>query len=118
MHSQDLLEDEKLKTDRAISGADEDYVPQPFPKHSFDPHVWMQVLATIDTSALSPSSQFCDDQGYDVVPIRMVTPIYLEETFDDEHVMDLRKIQDEVSLYDQSSSENGPDEDIVEKTLG
>ena len=72
MHSQDLLDEEKLKIDWAV--ADEDYVPQPFLEHSFDPHVWMQVLATIDTSALSPSTQFCDEQGYDVVPVRMVTP--------------------------------------------
>ena len=27
-----------------------------------------------------------------------MTPIYMEENFDDEHVMDLRNIQDEVSL--------------------
>ena len=85
LHSQDLLDEEKLKIDRAI--IDEDKVPQPFLKHSFDPHVWMQVLATIDTSPLSPSIQFCDDQGYDVVPVRMVTPIYLEEMLDDDYVM-------------------------------
>ena len=30
--------------------------------------------------------------------------------------MDLRKIQDEVSLHDQSSSENGPDEDSGENS--
>lgn len=41
-----LLEEEKLKTDQAI--VDEDYVPQPFLDHSFDPHVWMHDLATID----------------------------------------------------------------------
>lgn len=36
VHFQELLEEEKLKTNRAV---DDDYVLQPFPKHSFDPHV-------------------------------------------------------------------------------
>ena len=42
--SQDLLEEEKLKTTKHI--VDEDYVPRPLRYHSFDPHVWMHVLAT------------------------------------------------------------------------
>ena len=69
VHSQELLDEEKLKTDREI--IDKDYIPRPFPKHTFDPHMWMQVLATIATSDLSPSFQFCDKKGYDVIPLRM-----------------------------------------------
>ena len=45
---------------------------------------WMHLLATIDTCALPSSTHFCDEDGYDVVPIRVVTPVYtLEETLED-----------------------------------
>ncbi|WP_208972730.1 hypothetical protein, partial [Escherichia coli] len=35
-------------------------------------HSWMQVLATIDVSAMSNGIKFCDEFGYDVVPICMI----------------------------------------------
>ena len=35
---------------------------------------WMHLLATIDTCAISSPTQFCDEDGYDVVPIRVITP--------------------------------------------
>ena len=37
---------------------------------------WMHLLATIDTCAISLPTQLCDEDGYDVVPIRVVTPVY------------------------------------------
>ena len=37
---------------------------------------WMHLLATIDTCAISSPTQFCDEDGYDVVPIRVITPVY------------------------------------------
>ena len=33
---------------------------------------WMHILATIDTCALPSVTQFCDKDGYDIVPIRMI----------------------------------------------
>ena len=41
---------------------------------------WMHLLATIDTCAISSPTQFCDEDGYDVVPIRVITPVYTMET--------------------------------------
>ena len=41
---------------------------------------WMHILATIDTCALPSAISFCDEEGYDVVPIRVVTPVYTLET--------------------------------------
>ena len=111
VHSQNLLDEEKILTDKAV--VDEAYIPQPFPEDEIDPHLWIQVLATIDTSALEPGIQFCDEQGYDVIPIRMVTPIYLEEQGDDIQAEFLLRIQQEVSICDQASTrnENGDSKD-------
>ena len=48
----------------------------------------MHLLATIDTCAISSPTQFCDEDGYDVVPIRVVTPVYtMEETLIDEYTI-------------------------------
>ena len=102
VHSQNLLDEEKILTDKAV--VDEVYIPQPFPEDEIDPHLWIQVLATLDTSALEPGTQFCDEQGYDVIPIRMVTPIYLEEQGDDIQAEFLLRIQQEVSICDQAST--------------
>ena len=40
---------------------------------------WMHLLATIDTCALPSTICFCDEEGYDVVPIRVITPVYTME---------------------------------------
>ena len=44
---------------------------------------WMHLLATIDTCAISSPTQFCDEDGYDVVPIRVITPVYTMEAIRD-----------------------------------
>ena len=49
---------------------------------------WMHLLATIDTCAISSPTKFCDEDGYDVVPIRVVTPVYtVETTLEDSTIM-------------------------------
>ena len=41
-------------------------------------------MATIDTCALPSVTQFCDEDGYDIVPIRVVTLVYtIEPTCED-----------------------------------
>ena len=35
--------------------------------------MWIQVFLTIDAEALSKGTQFCDELGYDVKPILMVS---------------------------------------------
>ena len=46
---------------------DDAYVPQPTLVVAIDEHVWIQVLSTIDVSALSKGAQFCDDMGNDII---------------------------------------------------
>ena len=33
---------------------------------------WMHILATMNTCAIPTKTQFCDEDGYDIVPIRMI----------------------------------------------
>ena len=40
---------------------------------------WMHILATIDNCALPSATRFCDEDGYDIVPIRVITPVYTIE---------------------------------------
>ena len=52
---------------------DDAYMPQPTLVGAIEEHVWIQVLSTIDVSALSKGTQFCDELGYDVKPILMIS---------------------------------------------
>ncbi|MCO5590644.1 hypothetical protein L7F22_044617 [Adiantum nelumboides] len=69
---------EKLATD----------LPQTVPDDDESSQEWMHLLATIDTCAIPVETQFCDDKGYDIVPIRVATPMYeinsahAEDSFD------------------------------------
>ena len=54
---------------------DTSYVPKSFSEVEIDEHAWMQVLTTIDVSTMSKGTKFCDDMGYDTMPIRMVNVI-------------------------------------------
>ncbi|MCO5560559.1 hypothetical protein L7F22_014174 [Adiantum nelumboides] len=46
---------------------------------------WMHLLATIDTCAIPSQTHFCDEDGYDVMPIRVIIPVYtMEATLEDE----------------------------------
>ena len=51
---------------------DEAYMPQPTSTDRIDEHVWMQDLSTINVSALSRGTRFCNELGYDVEPILMI----------------------------------------------
>ena len=61
--------------DRSVT--DDAYVPLPFPEHLIDPQEWIHVLATLSTCALPKQTQFCDPDGYDIIPIRMIR-VYLD----------------------------------------
>ena len=54
----------------------DNFVPQVVPDDDEASQEWMHILATIDTCALPSVTHFCDEEGYDVVPIREITPIY------------------------------------------
>lgn len=54
---------------------DTSYVPKSFSKVEIDEHAWTRVLATIVVSAMSKGTKFCNDFGYNTMPIRMVNVI-------------------------------------------
>ena len=64
---------------------DEVYVPVPFPEDVIDAHEWMHILSTIDVCTIPRGTQFCDEDGYDIVPIRMINLAHygphMEEVF-------------------------------------
>ena len=55
---------------------DEAYVPE----HMFEPNEWNQILATLDVcvNEVTPT-KFCDENGYDIVPYFMLSPILESE---------------------------------------
>ena len=83
---------------------DEAYMPQPTSIDKIEEHVWMQVLSTIDVSALSRGTRFCNELGYDIEPILMIT---VKRDANDE-IEPLYWAKDEISIRDISStSETG-----------
>ena len=80
---------------------DDAYVPQPTSTIAIDEHVWIQVLSTIDVSALSKGTQFCDELGYDVQPVLMISISHDKK----ENIEPMCWIKDEVSIRDVSSAE-------------
>ena len=54
---------------------DKAYVPIPYPEEKFEPVEWPHCLATLDVCTLNHGTKFCDEDGYDIIPIRMVAVI-------------------------------------------
>ena len=79
---------------------DEAYMPQPNSIDKIEEHVWMQVLSTIDVSALSKGTHFCNELGYDIEPILMIT--VKRDTND--QIEPLYWAKDEISIRDISSA--------------
>ena len=61
------LKPEDVVINRSVT--DEAYAPLPFPEHLIDPQEWIHVLATLSTCDLPKQTQFCDPDGYDIIPI-------------------------------------------------
>ena len=71
--TQELLdEDERMMDNITKQG---EYIPIPFPEDDIDPYEWLHTLSTIDVCALPPQTQFCDERGYEIVPIRVITVV-------------------------------------------
>ena len=77
---------------------DEAYMPQQISNDKIEEHVWMQVLSTIDVSALSRGTCFCNELGYDIEPILMIT---VKRDANDE-IEPLYWAKDEISIRDIS----------------
>ena len=52
-----------------------DFVAISYPKKNFEPIEWSHCLATIDVCTINHGIKFCDDEGYDIIPIQMVVVI-------------------------------------------
>ena len=82
-HTDEQLARCAKEMDRLIM--DEAYVLVPFPEDVIDAHEWMHILSTIDVCTIPRGTQFCDEDGYDIVPIRMVNLAHygphMEEVF-------------------------------------
>ena len=85
--------------DRVVQ--DEAYIPLPFPKHLVDDHEWMQILATVDICTIPRSTQFCDENGNDIVPICMVNRIQAQSQIEDSRCVEHAITISEVSVADK-----------------
>ena len=79
---------------------EEAYMPQPISTNKIEEHVWMQVLSTIDVSALSKGTRFCNELGYDIEPILMIA---VKRDANDE-IEPLYWAKDGISIRDISSA--------------
>ena len=55
------------------------YVQVPYSEKKLEPMKWMHCLTAIDVCTLNHGIKFCDEEGYDVIPIRMVSIVAAEE---------------------------------------
>ena len=100
---------------------DEDYILEPIPNDQFIPDAWQDVLATMDVcvNEVTPIV-FCDEEGYDIIPVHMVNVLHEEtQQKDDEQEttttniepQDL-KLMEEISICDKGpANESSDDED-------
>lgn len=81
-------------------------IPAPFDTTAFEPTEWPHCLATVDVSALSRPTKFCDPDGYDVIPIRMVHLVEpkLDNPREFQKTQDVLFCNEEVSVKDVTSS--------------
>ena len=55
------------------------FIPIPYPKEKFELVEWAHCLASIDVCTVNHSTKFCDEDGYDIVPIQMIGVISNEQ---------------------------------------
>ena len=95
---------------------DEDYILEPFPNDQFIPDAWQDVLATVDVcvNEVTPTV-FCDEEGYDIVPVHMVRVLHDEtkqegEKQDNTEPRDL-KLLEEISICDEDPADESSSEE-------
>ena len=85
------------------------YVPVPYPEEKLEPMEWMHCLTAIDVCTINHGIKFCDEEGYDIIPIQMVAIVEADEL----NISYLTKEhfhQKEVSINDLSDAENADGE--------
>ena len=95
----------------------ESYVPIPYAEEKFEPVEWLHCLATLDVSTVHHGTKFCDTDGYDVVPIRMVI-ILNDDQNQEQPLVHERHHQEEVSIEDLSVEDDADDEQCKDLGIG
>ena len=85
------------------------YVPVPYPEEELEPMEWMHCLTTIDVCMINHGIKFCDEEGYDIIPIQMVATIKVVEN-DISHLTKERFHHKEVSIKDLFDAKNADGE--------
>ena len=81
---------------------DDVYFPEPFPEDEFEPLERVHILATLDTCTLeTEQTQFCDEEGYDVIPLCMIRA--LEDEILEMIPINIQNPQ-QISTWDKSES--------------
>ena len=100
---------------------DEDYILEPFPNDQFIPDAWQDVLATVDVcvNEVTPTV-FCDEEGYDIIPVHMVRVLHEETKQEDDEQETITttieprdlKLIEEISICDKDpANKSSNDED-------
>lgn len=117
------LKPEDVVIDRSIP--DKAYVPLPFLEHQLDPQEWIHALATLSICALPKKTKFCDPYGYDIIPIRMITPVDGPKDEENEHQKEEAYILQEdmvlvreLSTLEYGSTNEGDDERCLDTLDG
>lgn len=72
---------EDFEKGKGMIKIDEDYNPEPFLEEKFEPTTWRDILATLDVCVTKQSPTFfCDDNGYDMIAIHMISIIHEIDT--------------------------------------
>ena len=51
----------------------DDYIPCPFQEENMEPLEWIHSLISLDTMHVRPGPKFCDEEGYDIHPLHMIS---------------------------------------------
>ena len=104
------------KTSLAIDGSEwckeamqDAYVLVPYLEEKLEPMEWMHCLRAIHVCTLNHDIKFCNEEGYDLIPIRMVSIVGAEE-HNISHITKERFHHEEVSINDLSDAENADGE--------
>ena len=87
----------------------DNFIPAPYPEEKFEPVEWSHCLVAIDVCTLNHGTKFCDEEGYDIVPIQMVA-IVNDDRVESKPLEKERFHREEVSVEDLPLVESADDE--------
>ena len=65
------------------------YISKQFSKQKFEPHGWHDILATLDVCANVYAIKNCNDEGYNLISMSMVSFVLMEEV--DEIILEVKR---------------------------